>query len=94
MSFTKKLCSLRSSSPYTLLRKITNTTYESELDENPGKTLNGHRNPSIEFFPKDVSVPSMIKAYNRSQQSPGDYRQFYRNLDKTAVDDLIQNVPH
>ena len=36
----------------------------------------------------------MIKAYNRLQASPGDHRQFYRNLNKTAVDDYKQYVLH
>ena len=44
---SKKLSSLRSG-PYTVLRKITNTTYEIELDENPGKTLHSHRNHLVE----------------------------------------------
>ena len=35
---SRKLSSLRSG-PFTVLRKITNTTYEIELDENPGKML-------------------------------------------------------
>ena len=90
---SKKLPSLRSG-PYTVHRKITNTTYEIELDENSGKTLHSHRNHLIEYFPKDASVPSVIKAYHRPEDSPGDHRQFYRNLIKTAVGDYNQYVPH
>ena len=90
---SKKLSSLRSG-PYTVLRKITNTTYEIELDELPGKKLQSHRNHLIEYFPKDETIPSMIKAYNRPEELPDDHRQFYRNLNKTAVDDYNQYVPH
>ena len=90
---SKKLSSLRSG-PYKVLRKITNTTYEIELDENPGKSLHSHRNHLIESFPKDATVPSMIMDYNRPQELPDDHRQFYRNLNKTAVDDYNQYIPH
>ena len=90
---SKKLSSLRSG-PYTVLRKITNTTYEIELDENPGKKLHSHRNHLIEYFPKDETVPSMIKDYHRPQESSDDHRQFYRNLNRTAVDDYNQYIPH
>ena len=90
---SKKLSSLRSG-PYTVLRKITNTTYEIELDELPGKTLHSHRNHLFEYFPKDETIPSMIKAYNRPEKLPDDHRQFYQNLNKTAVDDYNQYVLH
>ena len=56
---SKKLCSFRSG-PYTVGRKITNTTYEIELNENPGKSLHSHRNHLNEYFLKDATVPSMI----------------------------------
>ena len=36
----------------------------------------------------------MIKAYKRPEELPDDHRQLYRNLNKTAVDDYNQNVPH
>ena len=81
---SKKLSSLRSG-PYTVLRKITNTTYEIELDENPGKTLHSHGNHLIESFPEDATVPAMIRNYNRPQKLPKNHRQFYQNLNKTAV---------
>ena len=90
---SKKLSSLRSG-PYTVLRKITNTTYEIELDENPGETLHSHKNRLIEYFPINAIVPSMIKDYNRPLESPDDHRKFYRNLNKTAVDDYSQYTPH
>ena len=90
---SKKLSSLRSG-PYTVLGKITNTTYEIELDENPGKTLNSLRKHLIEYFPKDATVPSMIKYYNRPQESFDDHRHFFRNLNKTAVDDYNQFISH
>ena len=88
---SKKLSSLRSG-PNTVLRKITNTTYEIELEENPGKSLHSHRNHLIEYFPKDETLPSMIMDYNRPQELPDDHRQFYRNLNKTAVDDFNQYI--
>ena len=90
---SKKLSSLRSG-PYTVLRKNTNTTYEIELDENPGKSLHSHRNHLVEYLPKDATVPSQIMDYNRPEEMPDDHRQFYRNLNKTAVDDYNQYIPH
>ena len=36
----------------------------------------------------------MVKAYNRPEELPDDHRQFYRNLNKTAVDDYNQYVAH
>ena len=89
---SKKLSYLRSG-PYMVLQKITNTTYEIELDELPG-TLHSQRNHLIEYFLRDETIPSMIKAYNRPEELPDDHRQFYRNLNKTAVDDYNQYVPH
>ena len=89
---SKKLSSLRSG-PYTVLQKNTKTTYEIELNELPGKALHSHRNHLIEYFPKDETILSMIKAYNRPEELPDDHRQFYQNLSKTAVDDYNQYVP-
>ena len=90
---SKKLSSVRSG-PYRVLRKITKATFEIEIDENPGRSLNSHRNHLIEYFPRDATVPSMIMDYNRPQELPDDHRQFYRNLNKTAVDDYNQYIPH
>ena len=87
------MSSLRSG-PYTVFRKITKTTYEIELEENTGKTLHSHRNHLLEYFPKDATVPSMIKGCNRPQESPDDHLQFYRSLNKTAAEVYNQYIPH
>ena len=70
-----------------VLRKLTNTTYEIELDEKPGKSLHSQRNHFIEYFPKDATIPSTNMDYNRPHELPDDHRQFYRNLNQTAVED-------
>ena len=57
-------------------QKIANTTYEIESDENPEKTLHSLRKHLFEFFPKDATVPPMIKTYNRPKESPDDHRKF------------------
>ena len=36
----------------------------------------------------------MIMDYSRPQELPNDHRQFYQNLNKTAVDDYNQYIPH
>ena len=75
LNISKKMSFLRSG-PYTVLRKIANTLYEMEVDENPGKALHSHRNHLIDYFPKDASVPSMNRAYNSHQETPGDHSHF------------------
>ena len=79
--------------PYTVLWEIAKTVFETELDENPAKTLHSPRNHLLGKFLKDATLPSLIEAYNGPQESQIDHRKVNRKVTETAVNDYIQYVP-
>ena len=53
----------RTLGPFTVTRRITNTTYQIEDDKNPTVIKTVHRNHLVENYPKEGSLPPMIEEY-------------------------------
>ena len=78
---SKKLQELRSG-PYTVVRQITNTTYEIQDDKTEQKRI-VHRNHLVPYFPKERTMSSLVDNYNPVYQEP---ELFYDNYHKDIVD--------
>ena len=49
--------------PFTATKRITNTTYQSQDDKDPTVIKIVHRNPLVEYYPKEGSLHAMIEDY-------------------------------
>ena len=49
--------------PFTVTKRITNTTYQIQDDKEPTIIKTVHRNHLVEYYPKEGSLPAMIEEY-------------------------------
>ena len=49
--------------PFTVTKRITNTTYQIEDDKDPTILKTVHRNHLVEYYPKEETLPPMIEEY-------------------------------
>ena len=49
--------------PFTVTKRITNTTYQIQEDKDPTVIKTVHRNHLVEYYPKEGSLPAMIEEY-------------------------------
>ena len=59
--------------PFTVTKRITNTTYQIQDDEDPTKLKTVHRNHLVEYYPKEESLPPMIEEYVPSDTHRDDF---------------------
>ena len=63
--------------PFTVTKRITNTTYQIQDDKYPTIIKTVHRNHLVELFPKEGSVPALIEEYVPSDhQNDNFYERF------------------
>ena len=49
--------------PFTVTKRITNTTFQVQDDKDPAIIKTVHRNHLVEYYPKDGFLPAMIEEY-------------------------------
>ena len=49
--------------PFTVTKRITNTTFQIQDDKDPTVVKTVHRNHLVEYYPKEGSLPAMIEVY-------------------------------
>ena len=49
--------------PFTVIKRVTNTTYQIQDDKDPTVLKTVHRNHLVENYPKEETLPPMIKDY-------------------------------
>ena len=59
--------------PFTVTKRITNTTYQIQYDEDPTIIKTVHRNHIVEYYPKEGSLPAMIEEYVPSDHQNDDF---------------------
>ena len=71
--------------PFTVTKRITNTTYQMQDDNDPTITKTVHRNNLVESYPKQGSLPAMIEVY-----VPPDCRKdvFYERFMEQRTQDI------
>ena len=63
--------------PFTVTKRITNTTYQVQDDKDPTVIKTVHRNHLVEYYPKEGSVPAMIEDFVPSDhQNDNFYERF------------------
>ena len=89
LSKSEKLQQLRLG-PFTVTKRITNTTYQIIEDQNPENLRTVHRNHLIEYFPKEETLPPLIEEYTTPHRGDTD---FYNNLVKGRIEQLNVSEP-
>ena len=71
--------------PFTVTKRITNTTYQIQDDKDPTIIKTVHRNHLVEYYPKEGSLPAMIEEY-----LPSDHQDdnFYERFMEQRTRDL------
>ena len=72
--------------PFTVTKRITNTTYQIQDDKNPTIIKTVHRNHLVEYYPKEGSLPAMIEEYVPSDHQ--DNLNFYERFMEQRTRDL------
>ena len=63
--------------PFTVTKRITNTTYQIQDDKDPTVVKTVHRNHLVEYYPKEGSLPAMIEEFVPSDhQNDNFYKRF------------------
>ena len=72
--------------PFTVTKRITNTTYQIQDDKDPTVVKTVHRNHLVEYYPKEGSLPALIEQY-----VPSDHQNdnFYERFMEQRTRDLI-----
>ena len=59
--------------PFTVTKRVTNTTYQIQDDKDPTILKTVHRNHLVEYYPKEESLPPMIQEYVRMDRRQDDF---------------------
>ena len=59
--------------PFTVTKRVTNTTYQIQDDKDPTVFETVHRNHLVEYYPKEETLPPMIAEYVPMDQRPDDF---------------------
>ena len=72
--------------PFTVTKRITNTTYQIQNEKDPTILETVHRNHLVEYYPKEHTLPPMIKDYVPSDTHRDD---FYERFVERQVQKII-----
>ena len=64
---------LRRLGPFTVPKRVTNTTYQIQDDRDPTILKTVHRNHLVEYYPKGETLPPMIEEYVPMDRRPDDF---------------------
>ena len=59
--------------PFTVTKRVTNTTYQIQDDKDPTIFKAVHRNHLVEYYPKEETLPPMIEEYVPMDRRPVDF---------------------
>ena len=59
--------------PFTVTKRVTNTTYQIQDDNDPTILKTVHRNHLVEYYPKEETLPPMIEEYVPMDQRHDDF---------------------
>ena len=59
--------------PFTVTKRVTNTTYQIQDDKDPTTLETVHRNHLVEYYPKEETLPPMIEEYVPMDRRHGDF---------------------
>ena len=59
--------------PFTVTKRVTNTTYQIQEDKKPTALKTLHRNSLVEYYPKEETLPLVIEEYLPMDRRPDDF---------------------
>ena len=97
LSISQKL-QQRRLGPFTVTKRITNTTYQIRDDKDPAILKTVHRNYSIKYYPKEESLLPMIEEYVPSAKCHDDFYERFlekrvQRLNKTTENTSADSIP-
>ena len=71
--FKRQKLQRRRLGPFTVTKRVTNTTYQIQDDKDPTILKTVHRNHLVEYYPKEETLPPMIEEYVPMDGRPDDF---------------------
>ena len=78
--------------PFTVTKRITNTTYQIQDDKDPPVLKTVHRNHLVEYYPKENSLPPMIEEYIPADTHRDDFYERFMERRVQQLNDPKQTV--
>ena len=83
--------------PFTVTKRVTNTTYQIQDDKDPTILKSVHRNHLFEYYPKEETLPPMIEEYVAMDQRHDDFYERFmkrrlqklKNLERSGMEDSL-----
>ena len=80
--------------PFTITKRITNTTYQIQDDRDPTIVKIVHKNHLVEYYPKEGSLPALIENYvPPDQQNDNFYERFKEQRVETRTMEELDSFP-
>ena len=84
--------------PFTVTKRVTNTTYQFQDDKDPTIFKTVHRNHLVEYYPKEETLPLMIEEYVPMDRPPDDLferfmEQRFQKLNNPAQSGMEDSLP-
>ena len=80
--------------PFTVTKRITNTTYQIQDDKDPTMIKTVHRNHLVEYYPKEGSLPAMIEEYVPSDHQDDKFYERFREQRTRDLNNPSTTVEH
>ena len=69
---------MRTFGPFTVTKRITNTTYQIQDDKDPTIIKTVHKNHLVEYYPKEGSLSAMMEKYELSDHQNDNFYERFR----------------
>ena len=79
--------------PFTVTKRITNTTYQIQDDKDPTLFRTVHQNHLVEYYPKEESLPPMIEEYVPSDRHRDDFYERFMERRVQQLNDPKEAAP-
>ena len=63
--------------PFTVTKRVTNTTYQVQDDKDPTNLKTVHRNHLVEYYPKEETLPPMIEEFVPMDRHHDDFYEIF-----------------
>ena len=84
--------------PFTVIKRVTNTTYQNQDDKDPMVFKTVHQNHIVEYYPKQETLPPMIEEYMPMDRRHDDfYERFmekrFQKIDSPGQSSMEDSLP-
>ena len=84
--------------PFTVTKRVTNTTYQIHDDKDPTSLKTVHRNHLVEYYPKEETLPPMIEEYVPTDKRHDDFwenfmEQRFQEINNSGQSSMEDSFP-